>query len=335
MISQKDVAKKAGVSFMTISRVINNKGNVDEKTRAKVLRIIKEMGYYPNILGRGLNTNTTGSISVIIPFTTHIFGTEYYTELLNGVERACAENNYEILLNPKKEEITRLDYLKSFLERKSDGLLIIAPRIDDEQIRLIDEKSAPCVVIDGRQAQKNIVFIDGDNIKGGFLATEHLVRNNHTKIGFLSGWEFVRNGDDRLKGYRNALKKYQIGIRPEYIRKGDFTYASGYAGMMELLKLAERPTAVFAANDLMAMGALKAAKEMNLKIPDDISLVGYDDIAIANYVVPPLTTIKQFSYEMGYTAALYLIRKIRNKGEKLESRIFDVELIERDSVRKL
>lgn len=334
MPSQKDVAKRAGVSFMTVSRVINNRENVDEKTRGRVLKVIKELSYYPNNLGRGLNTNKTFSIGIVIPFATQIFGIPYYVELMNGVEKACAEYNYEILLYPKKEEQEKVDYLKLFFERKVDGMLIIAPAINDSQVKLIDEKDIPCVVVDGRQAGNNVIFIDADNVKGGFMATEYIIQQGHKKIGFISGWDFVRNGIDRLTGYKNALKKYNIPINEECIVEGDFTQYSGYTGMMKLLKLPNKPTAIFAANDGMAIGAIKAIKEKNLRVPEDISLIGYDDIEIANYINPPLTTIKQFSFDMGYGAADLLIRKINNKNEKLESKVFDVQLVIRNSVRK-
>jgi DNA-binding LacI/PurR family transcriptional regulator len=332
MVSQKDVARKAGVSFMTVSRVINNRSNVDDTTRKKVLKAVREMGYYPNILGRGLNINRTFSIGVIIPFTAQIFGTAYYIDVLKGIEKACADNSYEIVLCPKISENEKQDYLKLFLERKADGVLIIAPEIDDPQVRLIDEKNVPCVVVDGRQQGKNIVFIDGDNVKGAVLATSHLISMGHRRIGFIKGWDFVRNGADRLNGYKTCLKEHGIAISEELIVAGDFTQQSGYEGMMKLLGLAERPSALFAGNDLMALGAMKAIQEKGLEIPKDISIVGYDNIQAAQFSVPPLTTVRQFSSDMGYVAADLLIKRINDKKCRTESRIFDVELVVRRSV---
>lgn len=334
MISQKDVAKKAGVSFMTVSRVINNRSNVDEKTRTRVLRAVKEMDYYPNTLGRGLNINRTSSIGVVIPFTDRIFGTAYYIDVLKGIEKTCAERGYEIVLCPKKSEQERQDYLRLFLERKADGLLIIAPAIGDPQIPKISERAVPCVVIDGRQEGKNIIFIDGDNVRGAILATEHLIGRGHRNIGFISGWDFVKNGRDRLTGYREALKKNGIVFKPENVVPGDFTQESGYRGMNTLLDLEERPTALFASNDLMAIGAMKAVQERKIRIPGEISVVGYDDIEAARYTLPPLTTVKQFSSDMGYVAADLLIKKIMNKNEKIASRIFNAELVARESVSR-
>ncbi len=332
MVTQKDVAKKAGVSSMTVSRVINNQPNVKEETRRKVLKAIKELGYYPNTLARGLNTNKLFSIGIVIPFTSHLFSTPYYVELLTGIEKACAEYNYEMVFLPKKDEISPVDYCKLYYERKADGLLIIAPAINDEQIKKIEENKIPCVLIDGRFKGKNILFVDGDNVKGGFLATEYLIKKGHKKIGFISGWWFVRNTQDRLKGYKKALKKYSIKILPEYIVKGDFSEEAGYNGMNYLLNLKEKPTAVFCANDLMAIGAIKAVNQKGLKVPDDISIIGFDNIKLTEYYEPAITTIKQFAKEKGYKAVQLLLGLINNK-KNLKSEIFDVELIERDSVK--
>ncbi len=335
MVTQSEVAKKAGVSFITVSRVINDKGNVKTETKKRVLKIIEKLGYYPNSLGRGLNMNRTFSIGIVIPFTSHIFRTPYYVELLSGVEKACAEKSYNILLYPKQEETEVIDYKRLFFERKADGLIVIAPELKDEQIKVIDEKKIPCVVVDGRQSGKNIIFIDSNNQKGSYIAVEFLIKNGHRKIGFISGWTFVRNGRDRYVGYKKALQKYNIKIKEEYIFSGDFTELSGYLNMQKMLSLPDIPTAVFAANDLMAIGAMRAIKEKKLRIPDDISIIGFDDIQILNYISPFLTTIKQFPFDMGYTSAKSLIDRIDNSSSLLRSKIFNVELMIRESVRKL
>lgn len=335
MVTQNDVAKKAGVSFMTVSRVINNKTNVKEKTREKILKAIKELSYYPNSLGRGLNMNKTFAIGILIPFTSHIFSTPYYIELLNGVEKACAENNYSLILYPKKEEYEEIDYQRPFFERKVDGLLIIAPRQFDKQLKKIQEKNIPCVVVDGRQTAENIIFIDSDNKKGAFKATETLIHKGHKRIAFISGWNFVTNGNDRMAGYKDALLQYQIPLRDEYIINGEFSEESGYHAMLQLINCAEKPTAIFAANDLMAIGAVRAIKEKGFNVPDDFSIIGFDDIKMTSYISPALSTVRQHSYEMGYTAATLLNQKINDHDKMIPSKIFDVEVIIRDSIREI
>ena len=334
MVTQSEVAKKAGVSFITVSRVINNRENVKEETRKKVLKVIKELGYYPNFLARGLNINKTFAIGIIVPFTNHIFSTSYYVELLSGVEKACAEYNYHILLYPKKDEKEIIDYQQIFFERKVDGLIIIAPEINDKQIKVINKNDIPCVVVDGRQSGKNIIFIDSNNLDGAFFATEYLIKNNHKHIGFISGSTYMRNGKDRLDGYLKALRRYKISVREELIKNGDFSEDSGYIYMKELLSESQRPTAVFASNDTMAIGAMRAVQEKNLTVPDDISIIGFDDIKMLDFITPSLTTVKQFSFNMGYTASNYLIEKINGKMN-IKSKIFNVELKIRDSVKRI
>lgn len=334
MVTQSEVAKKAGVSFITVSRVINNRENVKEETRKKVLKVIKELGYYPNSLARGLNINKTFTIGIIVPFTNHIFSTSYYVELLSGVEKACAEYNYHILLYPKKDEKDIIDYQQLFFERKVDGLIIIAPEINDKQIKVINKNDIPCVVVDGRQSGKNIIFIDSNNLDGAFFATEYLIKNNHKDIGFISGSTYMRNGKDRLDGYLKALKRYKLPVREGLIKNGNFSEDSGYIYMKELLSESQRPTAVFASNDTMAIGAMRAVQEKDLTVPDDMSIIGFDDIKMLNFITPSLTTVKQFSFNMGYTASNYLIEKINGKID-IKSKIFNVELKIRDSVKRL
>ncbi len=334
MVSQMDVAKRAGVSFMTVSRVINNKNNVKEATRKKVLKAIKELGYYPNVLGRGLNINKTETIGILIPLCSHLFSTQYYTELLRGVEQYCAESGFGILFYPRREESGDIDYQRLFQERRVDGLLIIAPPLKDLQLLTLIKKKIPFVVIDGRGSggkNKRVVYIDADNIGGASKAVEYLIKRGHKKIAHISGWLYVVNGKDRLYAYKNTLKKYKIPVKNEYIVKGDFTEISGYNAMKNLLKLKDRPTAVFAANDLMAIGAIKAIKEIGLSVPEEISIVGFDDIPLASYTIPPLTTVRQPAFQMGYEAAKNLIEMIKSQRTETKSKIMKTALIVRNS----
>ncbi len=332
MVTQKDVAKKAGVSFITVSRVINGSKKVNPETKKRILNAIKELGYYPNIMGRALHINKINTIGVIIPFTSHIFSTPYYVDLLRGIEKVCAEKGYEILFHPKKNEIEEIDYLKLYYERKADGLLIIAPRINDEQLTVIAEKKIPALVVHGRYKDKSISFVDSDNKKGGFLATEYLIKKGHNKIAFLGGWEFVINTIDRLQGYKKALKKYNLNFKKEWILFGDYSQKSGYELTKKILSQKEIPDAIFGGDDLMAIGAIKAIKERGLRIPEDIAIIGFDDIEMGKYVEPALTTIRQQALKIGAESARLLINKINNKNfSSFSSLIVDVELIIRNS----
>lgn len=336
MVSQMDVAKKAGVSFMTVSRVINNKENVKEETRKKVLKAIKELGYYPNVLGRGLNINKTETIGILIPLCSHLFSTQYYIELLRGVEQYCAEKGFGLLFYPRRDESGNIDYQQLFQERRVDGLLIIAPPLKDLQLLTLMKKKIPFVVIDGREAggkNKKIVYVDADNIGGATKAVEYLIKLGHKKIAHISGWNYVANGKDRLYAYKRTLKRNNINIREDYIVEGDFTEISGYNAMKKLLELRERPTAVFAANDLMAIGAIKAIREKRLSVPDNISIIGFDDIPLASYAIPPLTTVHQPIFKMGYESAKILLKLITTQKPKVGSQIMETRLVIRNSTK--
>ncbi|MBN1897961.1 MAG: LacI family DNA-binding transcriptional regulator [Spirochaetes bacterium] len=337
MASQRDVAKKAGVSFMTVSRVINKKINVDENTRQKVLKAIRELGYYPNVLGRGLNRNKTEAIGVVIPTCSHLFSTQYYLELLRGVEQYCAIAGYGMLLYPARDDSGMIDYQKLYQERRVDGMLIIAPPVKDDQLKIIVKKKVPFVVLDGHQAgssDKRIVFVDADNRGGASEAVQYLIDQGHKKIAHIAGWKTVANGRDRLFGYKSTLKKNGISHKDDYIREGDFTEITGYYKMKDLLGLKDRPTAVFAANDLMAIGAIRAVQETGLGVPGDISIVGFDDIPSAKYSNPPLTTVHQMTFQMGFEAVKLLIENIL-QDKWAESRVMETKLVVRESVKSL
>ncbi len=333
MVTQNDVAKKAGVSFITVSRVINNSSNVKKETREKVLKVIKELNYYPNNMARGLNKNKISVVGIIVPYSTHIFGTPYYVDLLSGIEQCLAEKNYELLFYPKQQEDKYIDYAKLFYERKVDGILIIAPKINDKQLLDIDKKGIPAVVINGRIDAENISWVDSNNEQGGYVGTEYLIGNRHSVIGFISGLEFMKNGLDRMQGYKTALKHYNIK-QQNLIVSGNFTEYSGYIGAKELLKRNKKITAIFAANDLMAIGAMRYLSEQKINIPEEISIIGFDDIQIGAYMQPALTTIKQSAYEMGYFAAGELIKKIHDNTYKGKNKIFNVKLVIRESVAR-
>jgi len=333
-VSQKKIAELLGISAMTVSRVINNSRNVSPETRQKVLKAIKELKYYPNMLGRALNKGKTNTIGIIIPFTTHIFSTQYFIELLAGIENFCAKNSYDLIFQTKGDEEKEIDYKKPYKERKVDGLIIIAPPVKSEQIKeLIDEK-IPFVVIDGRLSSNNISFVDADNIKGAEIAVSHLIELGHKRIGFIAGWDYVSNGKDRFTGYKKALKKYNIEFNEKLVFKGDFSENKGYEAVKYFFNLNNPPTAIFAANDLMALGAIRALNSLNLKVPEEVSIVGFDDIPISQYFNPPLTTIRQPIRKMGEKAAEILIKKIKKELNTEEKFIFPIELIIRKTTAK-
>jgi LacI family transcriptional regulator len=336
VVTQLDVAKHAGVSFITVSRVINNKPNVNEKTKERVLKAIQELRYYPNSLGRALNMNKTNIIGVEIPLMrgVTIHETPYYSQLLTGVEKACESSGYDILVSASQKERENYNYLQNYFERKVDGLIIITPDTTDIQMKDIESQNIPCVII-GERPQNQISYIDTDNKEGATKLTEYLIKMGHTKIAFLKGWSYARNAADRLEGFYFTMQKHQLPVNPDWVYEGDFGYEVGKKIARIIHNEKEKPTAIICANDQMAIGFLAESQIIGQKIPEDISIVGYDDITISSYTTPPLTTARQPLLDMGFTAAKVLINRIGNHDLPINKEIFQVELMERKSVKKI
>ncbi|MCX7820123.1 MAG: LacI family transcriptional regulator [Brevinematales bacterium] len=336
MVTMADVAKKAGVSIMTVSRVINGvKGKVSEETRKKVLEIVKELNYYPNSVGRALHGSKLKTIGVVSPLITAgiVLENPFYYELMMGIEDVCTEKGYDVMISTRKR-LKHSDYLKNYYERKVDGLIIIAPDINTIDFESIERDNIPVILV-GERTTHNINYVDADNENGGFLAVEYLYNKGHRKIAILTGNQTMRNSVDRLNGFLKGIKHYDLELREEWILNGNFTYHDGIECAKTLMKLKELPTAVFCSNDLSALGFLNEIKKYDIKVPDDISVIGFDNIYASQYSTPPLTTIKQPIIEMGKAAAELLLTKIHNKDIISQGRIFPVGIIERDSVKKI
>ncbi len=336
MVTMEDVAKKAGVSIMTVSRVINGiKGKVSEKTRQKVLQIVKELNYYPNSVGRALHGSKLKTIGVVSPLVTAgiVLENPFYYELMMGIEDTCTEKGFDVMISTRKR-LKHSDYLRNYYERKVDGVIIIAPDIHTIDFDTIEKDNVPVILI-GERTTHNISYVDADNENGGFIAVEYLYNKGHRKIGILTGNQLMRNSIDRLNGFVKAMKHFNLEIRNEWILNGNFTYNDGIECAKTLLKQKELPTAVFCSNDLSALGFLNEIKKHGVRIPEDISIIGFDNIYASQYSTPPLTTIKQPIIEMGRAAAELLLTKINNKDLISQGRIFPVNIVERESVKRI
>lgn len=337
MATQLDVAKRAGVSFITVSRVINNRPNVKEETRKKVLEAIEELKYYPNSLGRGLNMNRVNTIGIVSPVTETqtLHATAYYNELMIGIEKYSQEMNYDILISTHDAYSIKRDILRLFFERKADGLILLTPDLKSPQIEDIEKMNIPCVIVGDRPLTHDVSFVDSDNRAGMFKATEYAIKKGHKRLAFVQGFENSRNAIDRFAGFIEALRVYNITIPDEWIFQGNFDYDSGRVALARLFspqsKDSQRPTVLICANDLMALGALAESKSLGLKVPNDIALVGFDGIETASIVHPSITTMKQPLIEMGYAAANILFQKIENPAVQNEKQIFPVELLPGES----
>jgi LacI family transcriptional regulator len=327
-ITMHQIAETAGVSIGTVSNVINGSLSVREKLRQRVLGAIRNLGYQPNQLSRGLRLNRTNIIGMIVPDITNPF----FPSVVRGVEDIAYENSYRLILcntddDPQKE-ISYLNDLWSFLPA---GLLII-PAVGST----ISSNSGPPMVCLDRvpEGWKGDVVVVA-NYKGAYEAAKHIIRMGHRRIAIISGPLHLTNAGDRLEGFRRALRDARISIDPEYVQKGRFDRASGYACTVRLLRLVPRPTAIFAANDLMALGALSAVREFKLTCPDDISIVSFDGLDITEFSDLALTAVYQPGYQLGRTAARLLLSRISGNEEPARKIVLATELKIRNSVAAL
>lgn len=328
MATQKEVAKLADVSFITVSRVINNMGNVKEETREKVLAAIKELNYYPNSIAQGLNRNKVNTLAIQAPVPTDVSieETSYYRRILIGIEKYCIDRNYDILLSTQRGGREDFDYLKPYYERKADGIALLGAKPNEQQLKKIKSDQIPCVVVGDRSEEDYLYYIDTNNFSGLKMAVEYLLERNHRKIAYIKGNVLNQNAIDRFEGYKQTLEKADIPLCDDYVFDGEFSKLSGGEAFRYLMSLKDKPTAIIASTDLMAIGVYEEARKTGYKIPEEISILGFDGHEICNYTSPPLATIYQPLEKMGEEAARLLIDKIENIDSEPRNRIFPVEL---------
>lgn len=332
MTSIRDVAKSAGVSVSTVSHVINKTRFVSEETQTKVLDAMKELKYKPNRLASSLRRKDkrTHTLGLLIPDSANPF----FAEVSRGVEDACFEAGYSVFLcnsddDPQKE----LNYIEVLLGKQIDGIILVSAGIHNDALALLATNNIPFVLVDREVSGSIIDSVLVNNEEGGCQATEYLIELGHTRIGCIAGPSLINPSAARVQGYRKALSKYNLVQDDSLIVAGDFRAQSGFEATKELLDLDEPPTAIFACNDMMAVGVLHAIDEVGLSVPGDISIVGFDDIPLASFTPPPLTTISQPSQEMGLRAARMVIERIEDANLPPRSETLSTTLITRKSCR--
>ena len=325
-LTLKMVAEKAGVSVNTASRAINNKPDINEKTKKRILEIAQELGYIRNSAAVALRTKKTRTIGVVIADNRNPF----YAEVLNGMEIAAREKNYHIILantqrNYKKEE----EAINLLLAKRVDGLLIAPVQDRDDDIKKLIEANIPFVIVGRDFNDIDLDAVYNDEVKGGFLATEYLIKKGHKKIAFINGVLHKSPAKGRLKGYKKALKECEIPFNDALISVGDIDVKDGYERTKKLFEKGLDFTAIFAYNDMMAFGSMQAIKEKGLRIPEDIGLVGYDDIQFSSLISPSLTTIRLKKKELGIESVKLLFSRINGNRKKPKKIVLDVDIIAR------
>lgn len=327
MMKMSDVAKLANVSPATVSRVLRQPELVSEETKRKVLGAIKEVNYQPHLIARQFRTKETKIILVVVPDITSPF----FSKVLRGIEHTAVENGYQVILGDTENIIEReREYIDLLYQKQVDGMVLLTARSDKTHLEKISNQFPmvlACEYIDGLE----IPTVSIDNVSSARKVTEHLIKLGHTKIAHISGPMNVILSRDRFRGYEQAMMSYALNIDSAFIQEGDFSIESGYNQMIKLLSLENAPTGVFVFNDEMALGAIKAVKDSGTKVPEDIGIVGFDNLNIATMFEPYITTIDQPKYEIGKKAMNLLLKLM--KGESLQKKRFVLkdELVIRES----
>lgn len=331
MATIKDVAKRAGVSTTTVSHVINKTRFVAEETKESVWAAIKELHYSPSAVARSLKVNHTKSIGLLATSSE----APYFAEIIEAVESSCYGQGYTLILCNSHNDLNKQQaYLAMLAQKRVDGLLIMCAEYPEPLLEMLEEyRNIPMVIMDWGSPRGDFTDTIIDNaFKGGYLAGRYLIERGHRDIGAIPGQLSRNTGGGRHQGFLTALKEADIEICEQWIVQGDFEPESGYQAMKQILSQKQRPTAVFCGGDIMAMGAICAADELGLRVPQDISVIGYDNVRNSRYFTPALTTIHQPKERLGQMAFSMLLDRITSKREK--SKVIEVhpKLIERRSV---
>jgi LacI family transcriptional regulator len=327
----RDVAQAAGVSVSTVSRVLNDKDDVAPETYEKVQEVIDELGYTSSLAARGMRSRRMNVIGLVMPDV----GDPFSIQVMKGVSRAIAELDYELIVYTGGEfrRETAADRERRFVSLLgggiTDGVIVVTPATTSFPT------ASPVVVVDPNVETHDCPAVIATNRDGALTAVEYLISLGHRRIGFIGGRSELQSAVRRLQGYKDGLARAGISLDPDLIQTGDYSRKAGFAGTQRLLDLSDPPTAIFASNDQSATGAIKAVLEAGLHVPDDISVVGFDNVPEVAYAHPRLTTVDQSIDEMGYIATEMLIRLI--EGDALESDLYKAptQLVVRDSCRAI
>ncbi len=324
----RKVAQAAGVSPTTVSHVINQTRFVSETVRARVLSAIEDLGYQPNILARSLRRGETRTIGLVLPDSANPF----FAKIGRGIEASAFDLGYSVVLCNSEGTLRREQHYTDVLTKKQvDGIVFVAAGDHANSLSVLLDRGVPFVLIDRDLPQVNADAVLSDNHQGGHLATRHLLALGHRRIACIAGPSNVTPSADRVTGYRQALTEAALPIEEGLTFQGDFHPESGRAAALKLLGQPNPPTAIFACNDLMAIGVIRAAAELARRIPEDLALVGFDDIELATFTEPPLTTVRQPTTEMGRRAVQLLIDRIGRRELPSRREIFPTTLIIRSS----
>lgn len=332
-ITLKDIAKEAGVGLGTASRVLNKNPSVKEASRKAVLEAMKKLNYKPNAIARSLKTKSTRTIGVMIPD----ISSPFYPEVVRGIEDVSNLYNYNIIVcNTDMNQDRVNSSIEVFWEKKVDGIVLISNFISEQVAQNLKELEVPVVSICTKDPKGYFFSVTIDNKQAAFEAVDYLCDLGHKKVAFILGKTDGRGSwEDRMQGYKDALEKNSIAYDENLVIRTGTRYTAGYDAMKVLLSLEEKPTALFAGTDLMAMGAAKACAENGVDVPGDISIVGFDGIEHTEYYYPSISTVRVQRYDMGAIGMRMLTKLLNNEQIEQKEFITETELVKRGSSRPL
>ncbi|TOH60580.1 transcriptional repressor PurR [Vibrio parahaemolyticus] len=334
MATMKDIAKLAGVSTSTVSHVINKTRFVSEEISERVNNAAKELNYYaPSALARSLKVNRTKTIGMLVTTSTNPF----FGEVVKGVERSCYHKGYSLILcNTEGDNERMRQSINTLLQKRVDGLILMCSSLEGERIDVFERyPDIPVVVMDWGPMLFTSDKIQDNSLRGGYLAAKYLIDCGHTEIGCITGPLIKHQAQMRYEGYKRAMNEAGLDFNANWIIESDFECEGGYQAFKKMAERGMLPSSIFVSNDMMAMGVINAANELGIKVPDDLSIIGYDDIHIAKFMSPSLTTIHQPKYRLGQAAVETLVRRLDDKSNEAQVVQLEPTLVVRNSVKLL
>ena len=318
-VTIKDIAKAAGVSHTTVSRALRGHPAIATKTVARIAQIADELGYVPNTVARGLKTKRSGILGVIV----RRIDDPFFSEVLHGIEDVLHAQEYSLFLATSHRDSEReKTIVRAMSERRVDGVIICSTQVSEEHQRQLEHFGVPCVLLNNQASEHIAYSIFHDDIYGSHEVTQHLIDLGHKRIAYLGNEQAGRPNDDRLLGYQAAMREANLSIEADYITLGpNGRPAGGVTGTRRLLALAQRPSALVCYNDMMAIGAIQTLQVAGLQVPHDCSVSGFDDIELASYINPPLTTFHQPKYDLGREAATLMLHLLDGEATSQASNI--------------
>ncbi|UOE95379.1 LacI family DNA-binding transcriptional regulator [Alkalihalobacillus sp. LMS39] len=337
-ITIKDVAKRANVAPSTVSRVIANSSRISEKTKERVREAMQELGYHPNFNARSLANKSTSTLGIVMPNSAKIaFQNPFFPEVIRGITAKAHQENYGLYLSTGQTEDEILDEVMEMVHsRRVDGIMLLYSRVDDKVMPFLIEQNFPFTLI-GRPYHNNesaVTFVNNDNFKAAKMVTEYLILLGHEKIAFVGGNLDYVVTLDHMEGYKQALKNANIPLTTDYVVHHDEVEEGGQDAIIELMSLEQRPTAIVVVDDIMSFGVLRMLNDMGVNVPDDLSLVSFNNVMISELSSPPMTTVDIHIYDLGYRATDLLIDKIKHPEQEAKKLIIPHKLVKRQTCKK-